>query len=113
MNRLLQTGESSICKGIQAFDFRPTLTPETDRGCALMAAAYLDSQLDELLRAVFIDDQKVVGALLRREGPLGSFSAKIDMAYSLGLLPADAYRDLHLTEKSEMNWPSARTNNFQ
>ena len=88
-----------LAKAIQAVDFRPTLTPETDRGCALMAAAYLDSQLDELLRAVFIDDQKVVGALLQSERPLGSFSAKIDMAYSLGLLPADAYRDLHLIRK--------------
>ena len=64
-----------------------------------MAAAYLDSQLDELLRAVFIDDQKVVGALLQSERPLGSFSAKIDMAYSLGLLPAEAYRHLHLIRK--------------
>ena len=91
--------DAVLAKAIQAVDFRPTLTPETDRGCALMAAAYLDSQLEELLRAVFVDDQKVVSELLQSERALGSFSAKIDMAYSLGLLPADAYRDLHLIRK--------------
>jgi hypothetical protein len=38
---------------------RDTLNPETDRGCALMAAAYLDSQLELLLRKSFIPDEDV------------------------------------------------------
>ena len=28
----------------EVFEFRRSLTPETDRGCALMAAAYLDAE---------------------------------------------------------------------
>ena len=37
--------------------------------------------------------------LFRPEGPLGSFSARIDLAYALGLIGKKAARDLHLIRK--------------
>jgi DNA-binding MltR family transcriptional regulator len=83
----------------EVFEFRKTLSPETDRGCALMAAAYLDAQLEKLLSLHFVDDRVVVEELLGQSKPLGSFSSRIDMAYVLGFIGPKARRDLHLIRK--------------
>jgi DNA-binding MltR family transcriptional regulator len=79
--------------------FRKTLATESDRGCALMAAAFIDEQLKELLSVYLVDDAKVTKRLLGNSGPLGSFSARIDMAYSLGLLAKNIMQDLSLLRK--------------
>jgi len=76
--------------------FRHVLTPESDRGCALLAASYLDGELEALLRARLVDDAKTIETFFRPDGPLGSFSARIDMAYLLGLIGSAARRDLDL-----------------
>lgn len=81
------------------FAFRRALTPESDRGAALMAAAYLDSQLAELLRRSFVDDVSVVDELLEQSKPVGTFSSRIDLAYALGYLGKSTHRDLHLIRK--------------
>jgi hypothetical protein len=86
-------------KAKAAFDFRTTLNAETDRGCALMAAAYLDDQLGELLRAYFVDDLRIIDELLGPAAPLGSFSSRVDLAYSLGLIGPHGRRELHLIRK--------------
>ena len=79
--------------------FRASLSSETDRGCALMAGAYLDDQLQRLLRRSLVDDKVVSDKLLGGFGPLGTFSARIDFCYALGLLSPMATRDLHLIRK--------------
>jgi DNA-binding MltR family transcriptional regulator len=81
------------------FKFRETLTPETDRGCALMAAAYLDAQLEELLRAAWVADDKCLDDVLGQSKPLGTFSSRIDVAYLTGLIGDRARRDLHLIRR--------------
>jgi DNA-binding MltR family transcriptional regulator len=81
------------------FDFRRTLSPETDRGCALMAAAYLDERLDELLRAFFIDDKAISESILGRDKPLSTFSSRIDLAYLLGLISPKERTALHIIRK--------------
>jgi hypothetical protein len=83
----------------EVMEFRSSLTPETDRGCALMAAAYLSEQLERLLRATLVHDDAAIDDLFRHLGPLGSFSGRIEMCYAFGLLPAEARRDLHLIRK--------------
>jgi DNA-binding MltR family transcriptional regulator len=82
-----------------ALEFRSTLNAETDRGCALMAAAYLDDQLAELLKAYFVDDVVIAQKLLEPTQPLGAFSARIDVAYLLGLLSREEHKALHLIRK--------------
>jgi DNA-binding MltR family transcriptional regulator len=82
-----------------AIDFRSSLNHESDRGCALMAAAYLDDRLAALLKSYFVDDSKVADELLGQSGPLGTFSARIDVAYSIGLLSHVERRALHLIRK--------------
>jgi len=79
--------------------FRKALTPETDRGCALMAAAFLDEKLKDLLKANLVNDTKLAHKVFDASGPLGSFSSRIDMAYLQGLIPKNAHRDLHLLRK--------------
>jgi DNA-binding MltR family transcriptional regulator len=80
-------------------EFRCTLTEETDRGCALMAAAYLDDELGEMIRANLVQNKKVLTAVFENNGPASTFSARIDLAYLCGLLSSDARHDLHLLRK--------------
>lgn len=95
----MQSEEFPIPKFEEVFAFRSSLTGETDRGCALMAAAYLSDQLEKLLRSLFVVDQQAVDELFEPFGPAGSFSARIDLACACGLLPKPAYDDLHLIRK--------------
>ena len=83
----------------EVMEFRAGLRGETDRGCALMAAAFLDDQLGRLLRSVLVDDAKAVDELVGPSGALGAFSSRIEACYALGLLPPLARRDLHLIRK--------------
>jgi DNA-binding MltR family transcriptional regulator len=83
----------------EVWEFRETLSPETDRGCALMAAAYLDSQLEELLDSSFVQDDNAVKEMLGQSKPLGTFSSRIDMSYLLGQISEHVRRDLHLIRK--------------
>src|SRR5215471_683584 len=79
--------------------FRETLDAETDRGCALMAAAYLASLLEKLIRASLIGDIKKADELLGVSKPLGSFSSRIDLAHLLGHIGKSEHRDLQLIRK--------------
>lgn len=83
----------------QFYDFRMLLMNESDRACALMAAAFLDDQLKELLSANFVDDKSVRNRLLDQRGPLATFSSRIDMAYALGLIGKKALYDLNILRK--------------
>jgi hypothetical protein len=74
------------------FEFQASLYAESDRGCALLAAAFLDERLGDLLRAFFVDDATVADGLLDGIGALATFSARIDLAFLLGLISALARR---------------------
>jgi DNA-binding MltR family transcriptional regulator len=79
--------------------FRESLTPETDRGCAITAAAFVDEELKQLLSAALVDERELVDEAFKRNGPLATFSARADFAFLLGLLSRDAWRDLHLLRR--------------
>ena len=79
--------------------FRHTLSAESDRACALMAAAYIDNQLGQLLCAYFIDAPTLVKPLLGAMGPLSTLSSRISLAYLLGLIGPNARHDLDLIRK--------------
>jgi DNA-binding MltR family transcriptional regulator len=74
---------------------------ESDRAAAVLAAAYLDHLLGELIAATMTAEPEEVEELLfqKGNGPLGTFSACINTAYCLGLLSGDEWRDLHLIRK--------------
>ena len=81
-------------------DFRHSLRKETDRGCALMAGEFLSNELAALLKRRFVHDAKACDAVLEdANGPLASFSSRIEFAYLLGLIGPDARRELHLVRR--------------
>lgn len=79
--------------------FRGLWKKDTDQGCILLAAAYLDVGLQELLKGHFVQDRKLAEELLGNSRPIGSFSARIDLTFLLGLIGRRVHRDLHLVRK--------------
>ena len=75
------------------------LTVESDRGCALIAAAALDSSLLDCLSLFFVDDKKVQANLLANSMPLGTFSSRIDVCYLAKIINKDIHNELHLIRK--------------
>lgn len=78
------------------------LLEESDRGCAIFGAQILSDRLQDLLTFVF--EASGIGKvgldrLFSGYGPLSTFSAKIELAYSLGILPKDIYEAINLTRK--------------
>jgi len=74
---------------------------ESDRAAAVLVAAYLDYLLGELIAAKMTVEPEEVEKMLYQKGngPLGTFSARINTAYCLGLLSKDELRDLNLIRK--------------
>jgi DNA-binding MltR family transcriptional regulator len=72
---------------------------ESDRVVAIVGAAYLDSLLDSLLRAVFIDSPEEVDRLLRSDAPLGSNGSRYQLAFCLKLIRRDQREDLKTIAK--------------
>jgi DNA-binding MltR family transcriptional regulator len=61
------------------------LDNESDRGVALMGAAYIDTALKTLLEASLAGGETVANKLFNSpNAPLGTFSSRIAMAYGLG-----------------------------
>lgn len=72
---------------------------QNDRTVAIVGAAYLDSMLDSLLRATFIDVPDETDRLLRPDAPLGSHGSRCQLAYCLGLITRDQCDDLKTIAK--------------
>ncbi len=73
---------------------------ETDRAAVILSAAMLEQSLETLLRAYLVpvsgsDDSLFDGAY----APVSSFSAKIDLAYRVGVISTTFCRDLHLIRR--------------
>lgn len=74
--------------------FLEALRGESDRACAVLASAFLDAALEEFLRARFVADAPE--RLLAAGGPLGTFAARIDLAFALGWISLAERCDLLL-----------------
>jgi len=79
--------------------FVEDLQKETDRGAALVAAAFADNVLESMLRSFFVDDKKVMDGVLSPNGTGGTFSARIGLAYCLGLIGKQHLNDLSIMRK--------------
>ena len=77
------------------FDF----AGESDRAAVILGAAKLDVQLSEILTFVLVPSPTGRDELLDGDSPLSTFSAKINLAYRLGLIDAKLARSLHLIRK--------------
>ena len=74
------------------------LGTESDRGCILVAASALNVFLEEMLKAALIAEphavKHAINPLFEPMGPLATFSAKIKLAYGLGLINKVDFTDL-------------------
>lgn len=64
------------------------LRNESDRACAVLSRGILESHLRALLQKFFIKDQtkSEMKELFEGNGPLSTFSSRIKLCYSLGLI---------------------------
>lgn len=89
--------------GVASFDMKQLqpiidkLHEESDRACAVLGVATLDALLENLLRGSTLSDSPK--ELYEGSGALATFAAKIDVAYSFGLISAEERHDLHLLRK--------------
>lgn len=68
---------------------------ESDRGCVLIAGSMLEAALEVALRSrIVVLAPKVIDSIFGYEAPLGTFSAKISVAYAFGLIDSDINDDL-------------------
>jgi DNA-binding MltR family transcriptional regulator len=94
------TDEELLQKQRQEFNaFRRALTAESDRGCALFAAAYLDQALSELLYCSFVENKNMEKELFEGTAPLATFSSRIRLAFYLGKISAGCRADLDTIRK--------------
>ncbi|MEO9611710.1 MAG: MltR family transcriptional regulator [Nitratireductor sp.] len=64
---------------------------------AMMTTTRLENWLKEAIVRLFTNSpRRLQDKLFEFKGPLGTFSAKIDMAYAVGAISQDAHRTLHI-----------------
>jgi hypothetical protein len=73
----------------KAVEIQDILAREGDRGCVLVAAALLEEAIELHLRARLVPSPSKSDELVSNSSmaPISSFSAKIDLAYRVGLFP--------------------------
>lgn len=80
-------------------DTMHALLNESDRGLVLTLAARIDDALEHVLRDCCGNaDHNVLDAMFDN-GPLATFSAKIDLCYSLGIVERDLHRSLTILRR--------------
>jgi DNA-binding MltR family transcriptional regulator len=72
---------------------------ESDRGSALIAASFLDDSLKEIISSFLLDDKSSKELIDGFNAPIGTFSSRIKLAHSLGLLMDDEYELLNSLRK--------------
>ena len=77
---------------------------EEDRATVILVAAKLDLLLYQILQKHLIPVPGSKDELLENDGPLSTFSAKINMTYRLGLIDNLFSRSLHLIRKIRNNF---------
>ncbi|HSS79504.1 MAG TPA: DUF4145 domain-containing protein [Thermoanaerobaculia bacterium] len=80
--------------------FQKEFSKESDRAAVILAAAMLEQALESLLRARLVAIASDSDPLFDGPyAPVSTFSAKIDLAFRIGLLSSRVARDLHLVRK--------------
>ena len=83
----------------KVFKLRNELDKESDRGSILMATSFLDYELKNLFEFYLIGNKKALDEMLTGQGGLATFSSRIKLAYSLGLISKITMDDLNIIRK--------------
>ncbi len=99
--RLMEpTSDSDLSRAKEFTDeanvFMKQFMEESDRGAALVGAAYLDELLTQLFKAKMLLTDKLSKELFQGFGPFNSVSAKIKTAYCLGWIGSETFHDFNL-----------------
>jgi hypothetical protein len=95
-------GEDALKRTESLYSVTRELLTQTDRGAAIIGGAYLEDSLATYLKSCWRNDQadaptaKSIARLFNPSGPLGSFSAKIDIAYLGHLIGPTTFADMHV-----------------
>ncbi|WP_419656553.1 mannitol operon repressor [Desulfosarcina variabilis str. Montpellier] len=80
-------------------NFIKEINEQSDRGAALIVATWLDEELRAAIKTKFVNSDSNEKKVFEGNGPLSTFSSKIEIGYSLGLLSKQAYSDLTIIRK--------------
>ncbi len=79
------------------------LLKESDRGCVIFGAAFLDDCLEQLLRTYFRSEddsaRRIVDGLFRSYAPLATFSSRIQLVFAMHILPRTQHHQLELIRR--------------
>ena len=73
------------------------LFEESDRGSVVLAGAWLDEKLTQILKKYLLASKSET--LLGPGNPIGDFGVKIELCYRLGLVSKESHRSLKLFRK--------------
>jgi len=79
--------------------FIQLLRQESERGQVLISAGFLEKQLKDVLLGFMIDNPQTRGLVEGANAPLGTFDARIEACYALGLITEDEHNDLILIRR--------------
>jgi mannitol operon repressor len=88
--------------------FVEELKRESDRGLALVAAALIDDKLAETLRHFFCEGPSAGKMIDDTNAPLGTFSARAETCFSLGLIDEFEYGEIALVRKVRNEFAHAK-----
>ena len=80
-------------------DFIAEFNSESDRAAAIIGAAKIDLLLCKTLQKILKNPGTKKDNLLDNSGPLGSFSARINLVYRLGVIDKEFAKLLHIVRK--------------
>ena len=72
---------------------------ESDRSVGVLLGAELDVLLEKLLHHALLPKNKKSNPLLEHDGPLATFSSRIELCYRMGLISEDWHHDLQTIRK--------------
>jgi mannitol operon repressor len=96
-DRLLRDGERPDHKAFMSFI--EEMDKESPRGVVLISCATIHDLLGRLIELFLVNHEAVEALLDGRFSPLGTFSARISAAVSLGLISDAEYRDCETLRK--------------
>lgn len=79
--------------------FLQMLRQESERGQVLISTGFIEEQLKDVLLAFMIDNPQCGELVEGGSAPLGTFSARIEACYALGLISEDEHNDLTLIRR--------------
>jgi hypothetical protein len=82
---------------------------ESDRGIALVIAAWADDSLRQFLKGRLVDDSSAFESLCGRSRPCESFSAIITLAYCVGHISQEVRKDLDIIRDIRNDFAHGRT----